>query len=295
MTLATKPGQQAKAWQALALAWAAGDRQPALYLDGTAAPVASATQIASSTTALTAITGPLVVGAGSADFAAGGWQGLVDEVRVRPASSLTTGLRPSTRTRTPPTHSSAARTRTRRTGRRRARSRFPWRSRPWSTTSSTSTSWAAPSWLPDDEPVLTGVSQPDHGIASVIGGKVRYTDGGLRGARQLHLRGGRRPQGQHRATRWRSTGSPRTCRKRSAPCRSGAPPTSPRRWPTRSPGDHIVLADGAYAGGFVATCPAPRPTRLYIRAANPLGAKHPGQRGVERGLQLASRRGVAGH
>src|SRR3954449_13460784 len=83
MTIATKPGQQAKVWQALALAWAAGDRQPALYLDGPAAPGASAPQIASSTTALTAITGPLVVGAGSADSATGGWQGLVDEVRVR--------------------------------------------------------------------------------------------------------------------------------------------------------------------------------------------------------------------
>ena len=274
MTLATKPGQQAKAWQALALAWAAGDRQPALYLDGTAAPVASATQIASSTTALTAITGPLVVGAGSADSAAGGWQGLVDEVRVRAGKLVDDWLAAEHANQNAPDTFFGCGDEDTPNGPQASPVAVP-----------VAVATLVNNFVDVDvmgsavvapgttEPVLTGVSQPDHGIASVIGGKVRYTPTVGFAGRDSFTYG---VAAGHKGSTGRITVAVNRLAedvpeaKRTVPVASAADLT--QALADAQPGDHIVLADGAYAGGFVATCPGTATDPIVIRAANPLGA-----------------------
>lgn len=75
---------QSSDWQSIALVWQSGESQSSLYLEG-AKVQPSFTETISSGSATTQISGPLYLGASTRDSAAGGWVGLVDEVRFRPS------------------------------------------------------------------------------------------------------------------------------------------------------------------------------------------------------------------
>lgn len=78
---ASRAGAQTTRWQWLALRWASGDASPSLLLDGEEAGQSYAVTLTGAAT--TRVTGPLYVGTGPLDAATGGWQGLIDEVRLR--------------------------------------------------------------------------------------------------------------------------------------------------------------------------------------------------------------------
>lgn len=68
-------------WQSAALTWQASEMQSHLYLDGTKAQPSYRSQISAPGT--TQIGGPFYAGSGPADSEVGGWEGLLDEVRLR--------------------------------------------------------------------------------------------------------------------------------------------------------------------------------------------------------------------
>jgi hypothetical protein len=122
-------------------------------------------------------------------------------------------------------------------------------------------------------PTLTGVSQPDHGIASVIGGKVRYTPTvGFAGRDSFTYgvaTGGKGSTGRITVAVNRLADD-LPAAKREVPVSSAAELTLALA--EAQPGDHIVLADGAYAGGFVYARPGTAADPVVVRSANPLGA-----------------------
>jgi hypothetical protein len=87
VAVTTQGSMQSTSWRTYALTWAAGDPTLGLYVDGIAAPTASVTDITSAGDVRTTIAGALILGAGSRDAATGGWDGALDEVRIR-ASKL---------------------------------------------------------------------------------------------------------------------------------------------------------------------------------------------------------------
>ena len=81
MSVASASGSQTTDWQDIAMIWELGDSAPTLYLDGKR--IQPSFTVQSSGAGAIVAEGPLYIGAGSQDSAAGGWSGLIDEVRFK--------------------------------------------------------------------------------------------------------------------------------------------------------------------------------------------------------------------
>jgi hypothetical protein len=255
-TLTTKAGAQGTAWQALALAWASGDARPALYLDGALAEAASGSALGTGA-ATTDLAGPLVLGAGARDSAAGGWQGLLDEVRLRAGKLPAAWLAAERANRAEPDGFYGA-----------GPEDAPDDERPGAVAVPVAASTRAGAYVDVDvlaaavvpagaaAPTLAAVGQPQHGTATVIAGKVRYApaagyvgadafaytiaSGGKASAGRVGIRvdGPRPPTCPSRATSSRSRARPGWPRRSRppGPATTSCSPTAPTAAASRPPG-----------------------------------------------------------
>ena len=275
MTLTTKGGLQSTGWQSLAMAWSAGDSRLGLYLNGAKADTAATTDIGTGTNVTTAITGALALGAGSRDTAAGGWLGLVDEIRIRPNSLSEGWLAAEHANQTAPDSFFGLGAEDSADDRTLSPVAVPIR-----------IATLVNAWVDVDvlagavtatgqaTPTLVSVGQPASGIASIIDGRVRYTPTiGFVGSDSFVYTLG--------------AGAKRTTSRITVAVQKldVSLPTPRRTVPVSSAGqlafalaaaqegDHILLADGTYGGNYVAALPGSPTDPVVIRSVNPLGAK----------------------
>lgn len=275
--LTTAAGAQGTAWRALDLAWASGDARPTLYLDGAAAEAASGSALPAGAAA-TDVVGPLILGAGAKDTAAGGWQGLLDEVRLRASRLPAAWLAAERANQAQPDAFYGA-----------GPEDAPGDARPGAVAVPLSASTRAGTHVDVDvlaaavvsagalAPTLASVGQPLHGTATVIAGKVRYTPtAGYVGADSFAyaiVSGGKASQGRVSvavAPGVPATGGGTAPRERwpvpTATVRAGGagqPTLRAALTGTLLPGTVVEVADGTYAG-------APIEITADGTAANPI-------------------------
>ena len=166
-------GTQSTAWQSLAFQWATGDSGLDLYVDGRPTPLSYANQIDGPAT--TQISGPLHLGAGPRDTADGGWVGLIDEVRFRPAKLDEAWLAAEHANQTDPAGFFGI-----------GAEETVADATPGIVAIPLEVETSAGQWVDidvlaaalsagTDTPTIQVATQPQKGTASVIGGKVRYT------------------------------------------------------------------------------------------------------------------------
>lgn len=275
LALTTRGGLQSTSWRSLALGWAAGDARLGLYVDGARAETVATSDIGTGTNVTTAIAGALTLGAGARDGAAGGWQGLIDEIRIR-SNRLSEGwLAAEHANQSSPdtffglgaedspddvTLSPVA-----------VPIRIATLVNAWVDVDVLSRAVNAPG---RPTPSLISVGQPANGLASIIDGRVRYTPTiGFVGTDSFVYTlgaGAKRTTSRITVSVQRldvSLPAPR----RSVPVSSSLQLTAALA--AAQEGDHILLADGTYGGSFTAALPGSPSDPVVIRAVNPLGAK----------------------
>ena len=263
---------QSTDWQNIALAWQSGE-SAALYVDGAVSQPSFDNAPSEPTT--TAFSGPLYIGAGPYDGSSGGWHGAIDEVRLRagrldagwiatehanqndPATFLGMGdadLGGSTEDSVValPFRISIA------SGEHRDIDVLA----------------AAHRAAGVDGVELLEVSQPSHGVASVVSGQLRYTSSaGHVGADRFTytLRNGDKTSTATIAIDVQSALSGNL----PAPLRTVTVANATdltNALANALPGDHITLADGSYTGNFSTSTAGTASNPIILRAANKLGA-----------------------
>lgn len=272
----SSPGnQQQTGWQSIAVAWQSGDGHPTLYIDGAASSPSFAKEISGPATTL--VEGPLHIGAGPRDTADGGWIGSIDEVRFCSRKLNAAWLAAEHANLTAPAllYGLGTEETVEETGGLTA---MPL------TAETESGRWveldvvAAAVLLPGSStPEIQSFTQPEHGIASVIGGKIRYApssdfvgeDGfsfilkadGKASQALTKVRvkaaasGGQGGGGTPNATYLRTVAVANATQLASALSNAQA-------------GDDIVLADGTYNGSFELAQNGTAANPIRVRASN---------------------------
>jgi hypothetical protein len=217
----------------------------------------------------------LALGAGSRDTAAGGWQGLVDEIRIRPNSLSDGWLAAEHANQTAPDSFFGLGAEDSSDDRTLSPVAVPVR------IATLVNAWvdvdvlaSAVTATGQATPILVSVGQPANGIASIIDGRVRYTPTiGFVGSDSFVYTLG--------------AGAKRTTSRITVAVQKldVSLPTPRRTVPVSSAGQlsnalaaaqegyHILLADGTYGGNYVAALPGSPTDPVVIRSVNPLGAK----------------------